>query len=221
MTHSSLVYNNSVFVDNALLGLVAQLFLIRYTVFASCSDHIFCNNGDCLYKDIGCHGPPPPPRLDTNFNYPPFQTHSPIPSTFSRRIHPSHPSMPPKLRGSLTKSLSHAGVNGAVFYCPSCTTWRRTLSTRRSGIASSRLEANRLSFLSSRPITTSSVVHARHVPPRLRELYEALNQIQGVATEQVNISRLQLALRGLESEAPIIRVAGRPFICDLPLRHGS
>ncbi|KAB8076494.1 hypothetical protein BDV29DRAFT_170063 [Aspergillus leporis] len=115
--------------------------------------------------------------------------------------------MPPKLRGSLTKSLSHAGVNGAVFYCPSCTTWRRTLSTRRSGIASSRLEANRLSFLSSRPITTSSVVHARHVPPRLRELYEALNQIQGVATEQVNISRLQLALRGLESEAPIIRVA--------------
>ncbi|KAF7585201.1 hypothetical protein BBP40_011753 [Aspergillus hancockii] len=115
--------------------------------------------------------------------------------------------MPPKLRGSLPKSLSRVGGNGAVFYCPSCTTWRRTLSMRRSGIASSRLEANRLSFGSPRSITTSSVVHARHVPPRLRELYEALNQIQGVATEQVNISRLQLALRGLETEAPIIRVA--------------
>ncbi|KAB8233177.1 hypothetical protein BDV23DRAFT_157613 [Aspergillus alliaceus] len=115
--------------------------------------------------------------------------------------------MPPKLCGSLPKSLSRSGDKGAVYYCPSCVPRRRSLSTRRSGIISPRLEASRLSFFSSRPITTSSVVHARHVPPRLRELYEALNQIQGVATEQVNISRLQLALRGLESEAPIIRVA--------------
>ncbi|KAE8348554.1 hypothetical protein BDV28DRAFT_152716 [Aspergillus coremiiformis] len=115
--------------------------------------------------------------------------------------------MPPKLRGSLAKSLPRAGDKAAAYYCPSCATRRRTLSTRRNGIISARLEANRLTPPPSRPITTSSVVHARHVPPRLRELYEALNQIQGVATEQVNVSRLQLALRGLESEAPIIRVA--------------
>ncbi|PIG88156.1 hypothetical protein AARAC_011369 [Aspergillus arachidicola] len=115
--------------------------------------------------------------------------------------------MPPKLRGSLSKGLPRAGEKAAAYYCPSCSTRRRTLSTRRNGIVPPRLEASRLSFFSSRPITTSSVIHARHVPPRLRELYEALNKIQGVATEQVNISRLQLALRGLESEAPIIRVA--------------
>ncbi|KAE8374220.1 hypothetical protein BDV26DRAFT_300355 [Aspergillus bertholletiae] len=115
--------------------------------------------------------------------------------------------MPPKLRGSLAKGLPRAGDKAAAYYCPSCATRRRTLSTRRNGVVSSRPEASRLSFFSSRPITTSSVIHARHVPPRLRELYEALNRIQGVATEQVNISRLQLALRGLESEAPIIRVA--------------
>ncbi|KAE8420205.1 hypothetical protein BDV36DRAFT_250287 [Aspergillus pseudocaelatus] len=115
--------------------------------------------------------------------------------------------MPPKLRGSLSKSLPRAGDKAAAYYCPSCATRRRSLSTRRNGIVSPRLEANSLSFFSSRPITTSSVIHARHVPPRLRELYETLNKIQGVATEQVNISRLQLALRGLESEAPIIRVA--------------
>ncbi|KAE8152526.1 hypothetical protein BDV25DRAFT_65668 [Aspergillus avenaceus] len=115
--------------------------------------------------------------------------------------------MPPKLRGSLPRSLSRIGDNRAVFYCPSCSTWRRALSTRRSGTISSRLEHNRLSFFSSRSITTSSVVHARHVPPRLRELYDALNQIKGVATGQVDLSRLQLALRGLESEAPVIRVA--------------
>ncbi|GAB1195718.1 hypothetical protein BDV32DRAFT_117063 [Aspergillus pseudonomiae] len=115
--------------------------------------------------------------------------------------------MPLKLRGSLSKSWPRAGDKTAAYYCPSCATRRRTLSTRRNGIVSSRLEANRLSFSSSRPITTSSVIHARHVPPRLRELYDALNKIQGVATEQVNISRLQLALRGLESETPIIRIA--------------
>ena len=116
--------------------------------------------------------------------------------------------MPPKLRGSLSKGLPRAGEKAAAYYCPSCATRRRTLSTRRNGIVSPRLEAKRLSLSFSRPITTSSVIHARHVPPRLRELYEALNKIQGVATEQVNISRLQLALRGLESETPIIRVAG-------------
>ncbi|KOC09371.1 hypothetical protein AFLA70_12g006121 [Aspergillus flavus AF70] len=115
--------------------------------------------------------------------------------------------MPPKLRGSLSKGLPRAGEKAAAYYCPSCATRRRTLSTRRNGIVSPRLEAKRLSLFFSRPITTSSVIHARHVPPRLRELYEALNKIQGVATEQVNISRLQLALRGLESETPIIRVA--------------
>ncbi|GAB1215719.1 hypothetical protein ATERTT37_004913 [Aspergillus terreus] len=52
------------------------------------------------------------------------------------------------------------------------------------------------------------MVHgSRHVPPRLRELYDALGQVKDVAPEQVNLSRLQLALRGLESEAPLIRVA--------------
>jgi hypothetical protein len=45
------------------------------------------------------------------------------------------------------------------------------------------------------------------VPERFRELYEALNRVRDAAPEQVNISRLQLALRGLESEVPLIRVA--------------
>lgn len=53
------------------------------------------------------------------------------------------------------------------------------------------------------------MIHSgRQVPPRVRELYDALSQVNNVATEQVNLSRLQLALRGLESEVPLIRVAG-------------
>ncbi|KAL4939166.1 hypothetical protein BDV06DRAFT_225301, partial [Aspergillus oleicola] len=56
--------------------------------------------------------------------------------------------------------------------------------------------------------TAPSTAHtARHVPPRLRELYESLAHIQSVAPEEVNLSRLQLALRGLESEEPLLRVA--------------
>ncbi|PWY90817.1 hypothetical protein BO70DRAFT_307105 [Aspergillus heteromorphus CBS 117.55] len=112
--------------------------------------------------------------------------------------------MPPKLRGALSKSLLRAKDSAAVFYCPSCATWRRSLSTRPNpSLAESRLPW----AASQRAIATSPVVHARHVPPRLKELHEALNQVKDVATEQVNLSRLQLALRGLESETPLIRVA--------------
>jgi hypothetical protein len=60
-----------------------------------------------------------------------------------------------------------------------------------------------------RQLATSTLVSARrNVPERFRELYEALNRVRDAAPEQVNISRLQLALRGLESEVPLIRVAG-------------
>lgn len=57
--------------------------------------------------------------------------------------------------------------------------------------------------------TTSSAINAgKNVPPRFKELYAALNRVGDVATDRVNLSRLQLALRGLESEEPLVRVAG-------------
>ncbi|PYI06135.1 hypothetical protein BO78DRAFT_397542 [Aspergillus sclerotiicarbonarius CBS 121057] len=108
--------------------------------------------------------------------------------------------MPPKLRGSLPKSLSPIQDPASVFYCPSCSLWRRSLSTRR------RLPLS-TTTTTSRAIATAPVVHTRHIPPRLKELHEALNQVKDVATEQVNLSRLQLALRGLETETPLVRVA--------------
>jgi len=126
--------------------------------------------------------------------------------------------MPPNLRGSLPRSLSRPLDSGGVFYCPSCSTWRRTISTRRktyrpgtststSGIIprgrDGDLNAQRQTF------TTSSAINAgKNVPPRFKELYAALNRVGDVATDRVNLSRLQLALRGLESEEPLVRVAG-------------
>jgi hypothetical protein len=145
--------------------------------------------------------------------------------------------MPLKLRGSLPKSLPHAGDSSTkrIPHCPSCAvsvTQRRTLLTRRA-LSSPRTRTQSQSQLriqsriprldvSLQPLSKANTTHksnystspstahtARHVPPRLRELYESLARIQAIAPEQVNLSRVQLALRGLETEEPLIRVAGR------------
>ncbi|KAF7130945.1 hypothetical protein CNMCM5793_003880 [Aspergillus hiratsukae] len=124
--------------------------------------------------------------------------------------------MPPKLRSSISKSLSRPSDNGLIYYCPSCSIWRRSLTTRSRGHVTPRQDQKRLPSSPSislanvcrRQLATSSLASARRkVPERFRELYEALNRVRDAAPEQVNISRLQLALRGLESEVPLIRVA--------------
>ncbi|KAL4988731.1 hypothetical protein BDW68DRAFT_85897 [Aspergillus falconensis] len=134
--------------------------------------------------------------------------------------------MPLKLPGSLPKSLprKRGSIAKSISTCPFCasTRQRHNLSTRRGFCSSPQLRTqahiqkslpvSRLSFLANLNTklysTAPTTAHtARHVPPRLRELYESLVQIQSVAPEQVNLSRLQLALRGLETEEPLIRVA--------------
>ncbi|KAL6235480.1 hypothetical protein BDW75DRAFT_141857 [Aspergillus navahoensis] len=133
--------------------------------------------------------------------------------------------MPPKLRGSLPKSLSHrrGSIAKSIPACPSCssTQQHQNLFTRGELFSpqlrtqahlQKSLPVSHLNFLAKlntkRYSTAPTTAHtARHVPPRLRELYESLVQIQSVAPELVNLSRLQLALRGLETEEPLIRVA--------------
>jgi hypothetical protein len=46
-----------------------------------------------------------------------------------------------------------------------------------------------------------------HIPPRNKELYDALSALSGAAETYVNISRLQLALRGLAAQDAVTRVA--------------
>lgn len=132
--------------------------------------------------------------------------------------------MPSRLRGVLSKSLSRPLDSAGLFYCPSCATWRRALSTRtkasNTGLgknASARHVSGSRPFISvaataSRSFTTSpspSVINeGKPVPPRFKELYDALDGVRDAAIEQVSLSRLQLALRGLESATPLIRVAG-------------
>jgi len=47
-----------------------------------------------------------------------------------------------------------------------------------------------------------------NIPPPNKELYDALSALSGAAETYVNLSRLQLALRGLEAQDAVTRVAG-------------
>ena len=135
---------------------------------------------------------------------PPIINENKPPATTSQPTLPNPLSMPPRLRGSLPLGLLRPLDSGGVFFCPSCATWRRILSAHGNGVL-----PRRAAHASYRQLATSTVVSAgRNVPSRFKELYEALDRVGKTATGQVNLSRLQLALRGLESETPVIRVAG-------------
>ncbi|CAG7929106.1 unnamed protein product [Penicillium olsonii] len=117
--------------------------------------------------------------------------------------------MAPRLRNAL--GLSRPLNVSAVFYCPSCAIWRRTLSTRNldktNTLRRNVRSQNTITAPGPREFTSSTVITAKSVPPRFKELHAALEGVKDASLEQVNLSRLQLALRGLETEAPLIRVA--------------
>ncbi|KIW99377.1 uncharacterized protein Z518_11365 [Rhinocladiella mackenziei CBS 650.93] len=91
----------------------------------------------------------------------------------------------------------------ALFYCPSCTAWRTTKplqSSLRRAFRSARQSASTLS-------SGTAVNATKNIPTRYKALYEALGDVRKKASAQVNLSRLQLALQGLEFEIPTTRVA--------------
>ncbi|OQV00578.1 hypothetical protein CLAIMM_06057, partial [Cladophialophora immunda] len=98
------------------------------------------------------------------------------------------------------------------FFCPSCTSWRRTRPLRWTAPTTSssrtRNSNRRHASTSSGTLTSTTAVNAQKpVPVRYRPLYESLLNVRKKASAQVNLSRLQLALQGLESESPVTRVA--------------
>lgn len=148
--------------------------------------------------------------------------------------------MPTKLRTAVRTSLlplpgknggGNVGITteGMMFYCPSCSIWRRRMlstaaTSNRYGTRNGRLRHvfHNSSYINSattvRRYLSSSIarlngatgdldVH-KNVPARFRELYAALKELEGVAADHISLSRLQLAQRGLESEEHVVRVAG-------------
>lgn len=62
------------------------------------------------------------------------------------------------------------------------------------------------SFSNVSPVT--SINAAPDIPTRYKALHEALNVLKNDAANYVNLSALQLALHGLESENPVVRIGG-------------
>lgn len=56
-------------------------------------------------------------------------------------------------------------------------------------------------------VSPTAINYRPNVPPRNEELYNALSGLDGAAERYVNLSRLQLALRGLAVENAVTRVA--------------
>lgn len=125
----------------------------------------------------------------------------------------SRPKMPARVRSTLQRSLARPLDSAGVSPCQFLSICRRTFTTRTANNASNIAHARRadrpsvpIKRSSPRSFTTATTIST--VPPRFKELHDALSGVKDAGIEQVSVSRLQLALRGLESEEPLIRIAG-------------
>ncbi|EAS31189.3 uncharacterized protein CIMG_06668 [Coccidioides immitis RS] len=113
--------------------------------------------------------------------------------------------MPSKLRAGLLKGP--LDLADFLLSCPACSPARQSL---RSTVNSSPLRRKFPRFHRRLTSTVSASVASHEnqfVPARYKELYESLGRVGEVAAEHVDLARLQLALRGLESERPVVRIA--------------
>lgn len=118
--------------------------------------------------------------------------------------------MPPRL--STFRRLLPITSEGPIGlrYCPACTFWwiSRLQITRPNDRHTTRPRSL------SRPRTTSTLASAtainatKQIPTFNRELHDALSELKSKAGNYVDLNRLQLALRGLETKDAVIRVAG-------------
>ncbi|KKY24181.1 hypothetical protein UCRPC4_g02547 [Phaeomoniella chlamydospora] len=89
-----------------------------------------------------------------------------------------------------------------LFYCPACSTWR----TAHPNVSAQHVSSVRRRWNST--LVSSTAVNAtKNIPPQLRGLHDALQNLQKKAPSQINQSRLQLALSGLATDKPATRIA--------------
>ncbi|TKA62443.1 hypothetical protein B0A49_10674 [Cryomyces minteri] len=141
--------------------------------------------------------------------------------------------MPPRL--PTPRHLPNRTLQGAqkplnIFYCPKCTIWRLSTTqpapaasarpaklpsskphlaaqTRPPTPAPSRSASTTISSRAPRVASTTAINAPVDVPEQWRELYKALERLKSEAGSYVNLSRLGLALRGLESGGDVVRIA--------------
>ncbi|KAL9025083.1 MAG: hypothetical protein Q9196_006034 [Gyalolechia fulgens] len=105
-------------------------------------------------------------------------------------------------------SLSFQAANTKPYICPSCRA--RHAFNRIPTPRKSRLQPYPTTSRAASTVTSVTAVNAKKdVPPAFRALHDALSRLQQEAAVYTNLSQLQLALRGLESENGVTRIAGK------------
>ncbi len=125
----------------------------------------------------------------------------------TRELH-DFTSMPPK---SLTyKRVLSLLQNDGPFICASCR-HSQTFHTSYGSAKAQLFQSRRRQQFGKKVSTIASVtaVNAqRDIPLTFRPLHDSLSALEHEAAIYVNLSQLKLALRGLESENAVTRVAG-------------
>ncbi|KAL8995636.1 MAG: hypothetical protein Q9169_004679 [Polycauliona sp. 2 TL-2023] len=111
--------------------------------------------------------------------------------------------MPPNSASNLVRS---AFQSRSAYVCPSCCLRNATKPLRKARSANYRVPV--LAQRRASTITSVTAVNAKKdIPSAFRPLYEAIAALQTEAAVYSNLSQIQLALRGLESENAITRIA--------------
>ena len=112
------------------------------------------------------------------------------------------------------KAVYSLSPSSRLFVCSSCR--YKQARAVSNGSAPLRTRANRKArgtTLHIRTVSTIASVTAvnvrREIPPKFRILHESLKALESEAAVYINSSQLRLALRGLESENAVTRIAGR------------
>ena len=118
--------------------------------------------------------------------------------------------MPSKLMRPRNLLLQSLRNSLRLVFCPACSYWR-SAGSRIAGqdalqTAPAPLRSRSRTF--STVASTTAINATKTLPPTFKELHEALSELNTKAANYVNLSRLQLALRGLETTDTVIRVAG-------------
>ena len=119
--------------------------------------------------------------------------------------------MSPKAPSARLLAYLRSSIFQRPFVCSSCLPRRSGAdSLLQCRLASSRSHPSKRGFSQIAPVT--AVNAQKSIPTQYQELYGAIKGLEEAAPVYVNLSQLQLALRGLESTESIVRVAGRSFI---------
>ena len=105
-------------------------------------------------------------------------------------------------------------INLSSFVCPVCS-HRRAFSVKAHTLRAHRFPIRRPHLSKTRTASTTASVTAvnakREIPPTFQELYGSLKALETNAGVYVNTSQLHLAVRGVESENSVTRIAGQIY----------